>query len=43
MYYMPLHADHDANDCQTHSEDTMFLLLTMRKDTVCTGQVRGGV
>jgi len=30
-------------NCQTHSEDTMFLLLTMGKDTVCTGQVRGDV
>ncbi len=28
---------------QNHSEDTMFLLLTMGKDTVCTRQVRGGV
>ncbi len=28
---------------QNHSADTMFLLLTMGKYTVCTGQVRGGV
>jgi hypothetical protein len=40
MYWV--HTSMNLN-CQTHSENTMFLLLTMRKDTVCTGQVRGGV